>query len=139
IDAETGLLNTKAFGLDLTRAVDEASERGGGLSIARFSFDAPLDRRTSMDAARVVSRLMRTVDFACRQDDGSILTVFPSPDLRAAHVGARRLAAVLKQTMLQSEGDRSPMAPNITLATLKPSDTVVTLMSRVAPRAVAAG
>lgn len=137
LDPETGLLNTEAFGQDLTRAVDEAAERGDGLSIARFAFDAQLDRRTSMDAARVVSRLIRTVDFACQQADGSILTVFTGTDLRAAHVVARRLASVLKHTMLRAEQDRLPVSPNVTLATLKSTDTVITLMARVSPRAVA--
>jgi len=139
LDPETGLLHSKAFGQDLTRAVDAANERGDGLSIARFSFDAPLDRRTSLDAARVVSRLMRTVDFACRQDDGSILTVFTGTNLRAAHVAARRLASVLKQTMLRPERDQPQVTPNVTLATLKSADTVITLMARVSPRTVAAG
>jgi GGDEF domain-containing protein len=138
LDPETGLLNEKAFGQDLTRAIDEANERGNGLSIARFSFDGVRDRRTGMDAARVVSRIMRTVDFACRQADGSILTVFTSTDLRAAHVVARRLASVLKHTMLQPDHDRTPIVPDVTLATLKSSDTMFTLMARVTPRTVAA-
>jgi GGDEF domain-containing protein len=138
LDPETGLLNIKAFGRDLTSAIDEAAERGAGLSIARFSFDEALDRRTSLDAARVISRLMRTVDFSCRQDDGSILTVFTSTDLRAAHVVVRRLASALKHTMLRPERDRPPVNPSITLATLKPTDTIFTLMARVAPRMVAA-
>jgi GGDEF domain-containing protein len=138
LDPETGLLNEKAFGQDLTRAIDEANERGSGLSIARFSFDVVRDRRISMDAARVVSRIMRTVDFACRQVDGSILTVFTSTDLRAAHVVARRLASVLKHTMLRPDHDRTPIVPDVTLATLKSSDTMFTLMARVTPRTVAA-
>jgi hypothetical protein len=53
-------------------------------------------------------------------------------------VVARRLAAVLKHTMLQPGGDQQPVSPNVTLATLKATDTVLTLMARVAPRAVAA-
>jgi hypothetical protein len=138
LDPQTGLLNEDAFGQDLARAVDEAAERGNGLSIARFWFDEPLDRRTGMDAARVVSRLMRKVDFACRQADGSIVTVFTGTDLQAAHVAARRLASVLKHTMLRAEHDRPPSGPNVTLATLKPSDTLITLMARVSPRTVAA-
>ena len=138
LDPDTGLLNLKAFGEDLTRAIDQAGERGGGLSIARFAFEGPVDRRTSMDAARVISRLMRTVDFACRQDDGSILTVFTATDLRAAHVVVRRLASVLKHTMLRLERDRPPPGPNVTLATLKSTDTMFTLMARVTPRTVAA-
>jgi hypothetical protein len=85
-----------------------------------------------------MSRLVRSVDFACRQDDGSILFVFTDTDLRSAHVAARRLASVLKHTMLRSERDQGGVSPAVTLATLKPSDTALTLLARVAPRPVAA-
>jgi GGDEF domain-containing protein len=137
LDPETGLLREEAFAHDLARAIDHASEQGYGLSIARFSFDETLDRRTSFDAARVVARLIRKVDFACRQDDGSILVVFTGTDLRAAHVVARRLANLLKEAMLHGERGRRT-APNITLATLKPRDTALTLLARVNPRTIAA-
>ena len=113
-------------------------ERGARLSLARFSFDDPIDRRTSMDAARLVSRLVRDVDFACRQDDGSILFAFGDTDLRDAHVVARRLASVLKHTMLRADRERPGVSPSVTLATLKPADTMHTLLARVAPRPVAA-
>ena len=76
IDPRTGLLSADAFGRDLARAIDDAGERGVGLSVARFSFEEALDLRTSMDAARLVGRLVRSMDFACRQDDGSIVAVF---------------------------------------------------------------
>ena len=82
------------------------------LSLARFSFDDPLDRRTSMDAARLVSRLVRDADFACRQDDGSILFAFGDTDLRDAHVAARRLASVLKHTMLRPDRERPGVSPS---------------------------
>ena len=95
LDARTGLLTLDAFGRDLTRAIEDAGERGVGLSVARFSFEGKVDLRASMDAARLVSRLIRGVDFACRQDDGSIVVAFTETDLRAAHVVARRLASVL--------------------------------------------
>ncbi|HXF89226.1 MAG TPA: GGDEF domain-containing protein [Xanthobacteraceae bacterium] len=137
LDPETGLLREEAFAQDLARAVDAANEQGHGLSIARFSFDDALDRRASFDAARVVARLMRKVDFACRQDDGSILAVFTGTDLRAAHVVARRLASLLKEAMLHGARDRQ-VAPSITLATLKPSDTALSLLARITPRTVAA-
>ena len=138
LDVQTGLLNVDAFGRDLTQAIDETAERGVGLSIARFGFDDAIDRRTSFDAARLLSRLMRNVDFACRQDDCSILAVFTETDLRHAHVVARRLAAVLKHTMLRPGAEQTPVSPSVTLATLKPTDTVLTLLARIAPRAVAA-
>jgi hypothetical protein len=136
LDARTGLLTVEAFGRDLERAIEDAAERGIGLSAARFSFEDAIDLRASMDAARLVSRLVRNVDFACRQDDGSIVAVFTETDLRSAHVVVRRLASVLKHTMLRP--GRQPVIPNVTLASLKPGDTVLTLMARIAPRPVAA-
>jgi hypothetical protein len=138
LDPQTGLLNADAFGRELGRAIEDAASRGVGLSLARFSFDQQIDRRSSMDAARLVSRLVRSIDFACRQDDGSILFVFADTDLRSAHVAARRLASVLKHTMLRSDRDEPNASPTVTLATLKPADTALTLLARVAPRPVAA-
>jgi len=138
LDPRTGLLNPDAFGSDLARAIDDAGERGTGLSIARFSFEDAVDLRTSMDAARLVSRLVRSADFACRQDDGSIVAVFTGTDLRSAHVVARRLASVIKHTLLLTDRGREPAQANVTLATLKPGDTPLTLLTRVAPRTVAA-
>jgi hypothetical protein len=138
IDVRTGLFNANAFGEALAHAIADAGERGARLSLARFSFEDPVDRRTSMDAARLVSRLVRDVDFACRQDDGSILFAFGDTDLRDAHVAARRLASILRHTMLRDDRERSGVSPAVTLATLKPSDTMHTLLARVAPRPVAA-
>ena len=130
IDARTGLLNADAFGRALELSIEDAGERRATFSLARFAFDEPLDRRTGMDAARLVSRLVRDTDFACRQDDGSILFVFGDTGLRDAHVAARRLASVLKHTMLRP-GDRRPnVSPSVTLATLKPGDTALTLLAR---------
>jgi hypothetical protein len=108
------------------------------LSLARFSFEQAIDRRTSMDAARLVSRLMRDTDFACREDDGSVLFVFGDTELRDAHVAARRLASVLKHTMLRIDREQPNVSPTVTLATLKPADTAASLLERVAPRPVAA-
>ena len=138
IDAQTGLFNENAFGEALARAIEDCGERGARLSLARFFFEEPLDRRTSMDAARLVSRLVRNFDFACRQDDGSILFAFGDTELRDAHVAARRLASVLKHTMLRADRERPGISPAVTLATLKPADTMHTLLARVAPRPVAA-
>ena len=90
-----------------------------------------IDRRISLDAARLVSRLMRQVDFACREADNSIFAVFTETDLRAAHVVARRIAAVLKHTMLAPDRQNSGVETAVTLATLKPTDNVDTLIARV--------
>jgi hypothetical protein len=130
IDPHTGLLANEVFWRDLNRAVDDAEKRGVGLSIARFSFENG-DRRVSLDAARLVSRLMRQVDFACREADNSIFAVFTETDLRAAHVIARRIAVVLKNTMLAPERQTAGVETAVTLATLKPTDNVDTLIARV--------
>ena len=137
IDPDTGLLGHEAFWRDLNRAVGDAEKRGVGLSIARFSFDRP-DRRLSLDAARLVGRLMRQVDFACREADNSIFAVFTETDLRAAHVVARRIASVLKNTMLAPDRKRGGIEAAVTLATLKPTDSVDSLIARVVGE-VAAG
>jgi PleD family two-component response regulator len=137
IDARTGLLNADAFGRALELAIEDAAERKATFSRARFAFDEPLDRRIAIDTARLVSRLVRDTDFACRQDDGAILFVFGDTGLRDAHVAARRLASVLKHTMLRP-GDRASISPSVTLATLKPGDTALTLLARIAPQPVAA-
>lgn len=137
IDPHTGLLAHDAFWRDLNRAVDDAEKRGVGLSIARFCFERS-DRRVSLDAARLVGRLMRQVDFACREADNSIFAVFTETDLRAAHVIARRIASILKHTMLASDKKRGGIETAVTLATLKPTDNVDSLIARVVD-AVAAG
>jgi GGDEF domain-containing protein len=137
VDSETGLLTEDAFWHEMSRAVQEAARNGTGLCIARFAFDAQTSRRTSMDAARLISRIVRNIDFAFRDGDGSILVVFTETELRAAHIVARRIAGMLKQTMLVSERDpRQPQAA-VTLATLKPTDTVESLIARVGGRSVA--
>jgi len=136
IDPDTGLLVHEAFWRDLNRAVDDAERRGVGLSIARFSF-ARGDRRISLDAARLLARLMRQVDFACREADSSIFAVFTETDLRAAHVIVRRIASVLKQTMVAPDPKRAGIEAAVTLATLKPTDNVDSLIARVIGEAAA--
>jgi hypothetical protein len=136
IDPDTGLLVHEAFWRDLNRAVDDAERRGVGLSIARFSFGRG-DRRVSLDAARLLARLMRQVDFACREADSSIFAVFTETDLRAAHVIARRIASVLRQTMVAPDPERAGIEAAVTLATLKPTDNVDSLIARVIGEAAA--
>ncbi len=130
IDPDTGLLAHEAFWRDLNRAIDDAEKRGIGLSIARFSFDGS-DRRSSLDAARLLARLMRAVDFACREADNSIFAVFTETDLRAAHVVARRIASVLKNTTMAPDRKRIGIEAAVTLATLRPTDSVDSLLARV--------
>jgi hypothetical protein len=130
-DAVTGLLTRDAFWQELAKAVAEASDRSQALSLARLSFEGPLDGRASLDAARLLTRLTRNIDFATREADGDIMIAFTQTDLRSAHVIARRIAAALKNTILSPIGSNATIAANLTLATLKAEDTLDSLVMRV--------
>jgi PleD family two-component response regulator len=137
-DPDTGLLTRDTFRRDLEKAVAEASDRSLALSLARFSFDG-LSLRGGMDAARLMPRLVRNIDFATRAEDGAILVAFTQTDLRSAHVVARRLAAALKNSMLAARRRQDKLVANVTLATLNAGDTPDSLVARVVgSRAVAA-
>jgi GGDEF domain-containing protein len=130
-DPDTGLHSRDSFWRDLSKAVTEAADRSVALSLARFSFDGSSEPRAGMDAARLVVRLIRNIDFAMREDDGSILVAFTQTDLRSAHVVARRLAATIKKALLAPHRGGDTLTANITLATLKAGDTLDSLMMRV--------
>ena len=130
-DPETGLLTRDTSGANSTRRSPRPPTAASALSLARFSFDGRSTARAGIDGARLVTRLMRNIDFACRDDDGSILVAFTQTDLRSAHVVARRIAGVLKNTMLVPQRAGDKLAANVTLATLKAGDTLDSLMLRV--------
>jgi len=128
VDARTGLLTTAAFERDFATAVYQTIERGGGLSVARFAFD-PAHPRAQFDGARIISRLMRQMDFGAVQDDGSVVVVFADTDLRNAHKTARRLTSVMRHT---DHGKRDTAAePTVTVATLLPNDSAKSLLARL--------
>ena len=128
LDPRTGLLTSAAFNRDLATAVHQTLARGGGLSVARFAFD-PAHERARLDAARILSRLMRQMDFGAVQNDGSIVAVFAETDLRIAHMIARRLSSVMRHT---THGKRDArVEPVVTLATMLPSDSAKSLLARL--------
>jgi hypothetical protein len=67
-----------------------------------------------------------------------VLVVFAATDLKDAHIVARRIASVLKHTMLAPGVSSAATAPAVTLAARKPGDDVATFLARVSPPAVAA-
>ena len=83
IDARTGLLTPEAFERDFASAIYQTQQRGGGLSVARFAFD-PEHPRAQFDGARIISRMMRQMDFGAALEDGSVVVVFAETDLKAA-------------------------------------------------------
>jgi hypothetical protein len=138
LDPQTGLLTRDAFWHDLAMAMQQSAQQGVGLSVARFTFGPELERRASMDTARLVSRIVRNIDFACQGSDGSILCVFTGTDLLSANVISRRIASVLRNTMLTSDVGRPKLETHITLGALRPTDTADSLLARVGAEAFAA-
>jgi hypothetical protein len=128
LDPNTGLLTAAAFNRDFATAVYQTLSRGGGLSVARFAFDAD-DERAQLDGARIISRLMRQMDFGAIQPDGSVVVAFAETDLRTAHTIARRLSSVMRHTSHGKRDRRSE--PVVTLATLLPSDSAKSLLARL--------
>jgi hypothetical protein len=128
IDSATGLLTPTAFERDFASAVYQTQQRGGGLSVARFAFE-PAHPRAQIDGARIISRLMRQMDFGAAEADGSVVVAFAETDLKTAHAVARRLSSVMRHT---SHGPRDTRSePVVTVATLLPKDSAKSLLSRL--------
>jgi hypothetical protein len=132
LDPRTGLLTLDAFSRDFATAVFQTQSRGGGLSVARFSLSRGHER-AQLDGARIISRLMRQMDFGAVQDDGSIVVVFAETDLRNAHMIARRLSSVMKHTIHASRGSR--VEPDVTVATLLANDSAKSMLARLTEQA----
>ena len=128
LDPRSGLLTVEAFARDFSKAVEQTLARGGGLSVARFAFD-PGNPRAQLDAARILSRLMRQMDFGAAQKDGSVIVVFAETDFRTAHMIARRLSAVMRHT---SHGKNEMHSdPVVSVDSLSSSDTARSLLGRL--------
>src|SRR6476661_4188787 len=128
LDARTGLLTPAAFNRNFATAVSQTLSQGGGLSVARFAFDAS-HPRAQLDGARILSRLMRQMDFGAAQQDGSVIVAVAETDLRTAHMIARRLSSVMRHTSHGKRDTRSE--PVVTLASLQPSDSAKSLLARL--------
>ena len=128
LDPQTGLLTWAAFDRNFATAVKQTLSHGGGLSVARFAFD-PAHPRAQLDGARILSKLMRQMDFGAVQADGSAIVVLTDTDLRAAHAIARRLSSVMRQTSHGKRHGRSE--PEVSVASLQPSDTAKSLLARL--------
>jgi hypothetical protein len=129
LDPRTGLLTAAAFDRDLSTAIRQTIANGGGMSVARFAFD-PAHERAQIDGARLLSRLMRQMDFGAVRHDGSVIVVFAETDLRTAHSIARRLSSVIRHTS-HGKQDARRSEPVVTFATLHASDTAQSLLARL--------
>lgn len=130
LDARTGLLTPVAFDRDFKTAVEQAQARRSDLSVARFSFDQSHPRE-QYDAARILSRLIRRMDFATMHDDGTMTAVFIDAGIRSANTIAKRLSSVMKYTM-HSARRGSHIDPHVQVETLAANDTAASLLARLA-------
>jgi hypothetical protein len=129
LDPRTGLLTQLAFDRDFATAVNQTASRGSEISMSRFSFDR-IPERVRLDAARILGRLMRRMDFATLRDDGSLIVVFAETSLREAQMITKRLSSVMKHTMHGPKRD-SRIEPHVTLASLLPSDSAQSILARL--------
>jgi hypothetical protein len=128
IDPQTGLLTQGAFDREFAIAIGQTLSAGGGLSVARFAFEGA-HARAQFDGARIISHMMRQMDFGTMRPDSSVVVVFAETDLRAGHTIARRLASVIRQT---SHGaGHARFEPTLSVATLQPTDTATSLLARL--------
>lgn len=128
LDPQTGLLIKATFDSDFVNAVQQTLAGGGGLSVARFAFEGD-NSRAQLDGARIISRLMRQMDFGTVENDGSVVVAFIDTDLRNAHGIARRLSAVMRHTASGKRAARTE--PEVTVATLMPQDSPQSLLARL--------
>jgi hypothetical protein len=128
IDPQTGLLTQAAFDREFGVAIGQTLAAGGGLAAARFAFEGN-HARAQLDGARIISHMMRQMDFGTMRPDQSVVVVFAETDLRAAHTIARRLSSVIRQT---SHGaGHARFEPVLSVATLQPMDTAASLLARL--------
>jgi hypothetical protein len=85
--------------------------------------------KVAFDRARIISRLMRRMDFGALHAEGSVLVVFAGTDLREAQAIARRMSSVMRQTSHSKRGPRSD--PAVSVAMLQASDSAASLLARL--------
>jgi GGDEF domain-containing protein len=131
LDPRTGLLTRDAFHRDFAAAVEDALGRGAGFAVARIAFTpGATSERVRLDCARILSRLMRRMDFATLNGHDAILIAFADANLRDAHMIVRRLGSVLKHT-IHIPGRQREIDPQIAVAALMPGDTQASLLARL--------
>jgi hypothetical protein len=129
LDPRTGLLTEAAFDRDLSRLIEDAHAQGAGLSVASFTLSTR-NERSRFDAARIVGQLMRRMDFGTLQSDGTIVIVFAGTGIADARSIARRLASVLKQTVVGPKPN-GKLTSDVAVTSLLPNDSETSLLARL--------
>ena len=131
VDPVTGMFSTAAFDYGLPQMIADCRKRDAAMSVARFELPVALSPRARIDAARLVGRLIRAGDFASQDADGAITVVMPGAALHQCHVLARRIASVIRSTLLCEHDGGVPVDAMVTIAALRPTDSPHSLLARV--------
>jgi GGDEF domain-containing protein len=131
VDPLSGLFSPSAFDYGLPQMIADCRKRDAALSVARFDLPAALSPRDRIDAARLVSRLIRPGDFAAQDADGAITVVMTDAPLHQCHVLARRIASTIRNTLHCGHDGGAPVDATVTIAALRPTDSPHSLLSRV--------
>jgi GGDEF domain-containing protein len=131
VDPVTGLFGAAAFDYGLPQMIADCRKRNAPMSVARFDLPTALSPRARVDAARLVSRLIRPGDFASQDADGAVTVVMAGAALHQCHVLARRIASVMRSTLMCEHDGGSPVEAMVTIAALRPTDSPHSLLARV--------
>lgn len=131
LDPATGLFTAAAFDYGLPQMIADCRKREAPMSVARFDLPAALSPRARIDAARLVGRLIRPGDFTAQDVDGAITVVMAGAALPQCHVAARRIASVVRSTLMCEHDGGAPVDATVTIATLRPTDSPHSIMARV--------
>lgn len=131
VDPVTGLFSPAAFNYGLPQIIADCRRRDGPMSAARFDLPITLSPRDRIDAARLVSRVIRPGDFAAQDADGAITVVMTDAALQQCHVLARRIASIIRNTLQHGRYGGAPVEAMVTIAALRPTDSPHSLLARV--------
>ena len=131
IDPVTGLFSAQAFDYGLPQMIADCRKREAAMSVARFDLPAALPERLRIEAARLVGRLIRRGDFAAQDAGGAVTVVMADAALHQCHVAARRIASVIRSTLMCEHDGGAPVEADVTLAALRSTDSPHSLLSRV--------
>jgi GGDEF domain-containing protein len=131
VDPLTGLFSAAAFDYGLPQMIADCRKRDAPMSIARFDLPASLSPRARVDAARLVSRLIRPGDFAAQDVGGAVTVVMADAALHQCHVAARRIASVIRSTLMCEHDGGVAVDAEVTIAALRPTDSPHSLLARV--------
>jgi hypothetical protein len=131
VDPLTGLFSAAAFDYGLPQMIADCRRRDTPMSVGRFELPANLSPRARIDAARLVGRLIRPGDFAAQDVDGAITVVMAGAALHQCHVAARRIASVIRSTLMCEHDGGVAVDAMVTIAALRPTDSPHSLLARV--------